>query len=363
MAIALLATGDEIVIGDTLNTNCQQIAHALHAEGLTLGLHLTCDDEENTIRDCIRYLVDKHDIVIVTGGLGPTSDDKTRFALAAAMGEALVEFPQALKHIQDRLNNSQLAFTAGNKQQALFPTTAQLLPNPLGTAMGCYCVWQNKVLVLLPGPPRECIPMFNHHVIPLLQSQLHSDKTLLKWRVFAVAESQVAQQMDDALAGIDCQTGYRLETPYIECKVRCRQELIGQIRAIVDPLLQPFIIATPEKKASELLIDYITQQQISLSIQDNATGGHLQCLLQNPATHPLLDFNGQGRLQYHFALSGLDEYWQQLKSTTTKACIDSYQKGDTLHEEQEFNYRSPLIINIAAEWFCYKMQQMMIKPV
>lgn len=359
MTVALLATGDEIVIGDTLNTNCQLIAHALHAEGLILGLHQTCDDDENTIHACMRYLLEQHDMLVVTGGLGPTSDDKTRFALAATLGESLVEFPEALQHIQNRLNHSQLAFTPGNRQQALFPPNALLLPNPYGTAMGCCCYWQNKLIVLLPGPPRECLPMFNHHVLPLVQTQVHSDKILLKWRVFAVAESQIAQQMDEALAGIDCQTGYRLETPYIECKVRCRADVAAQVRAIVDPLLKPHSIATPEKKASELLIDYLCQQQVSLAINDYVTGGHLQCLLQNPATHRLLDFNGQSSRDFHFAAFGLDEYWQQQKATTTKVRIDNLSNNSS--SEQEFAYRSPLIINIAAEWLCYKIYHFITK--
>lgn len=361
MTIGLLATGDEIVIGDTLNTNGYHIAHALHAEGLILGLHLTCDDDENTIHNCLQFLAAQHDVIIITGGLGPTSDDKTRFALAAMMQESLVEFPKALEHIQNRIKNNQLALTPGNRQQALFPPSAILLPNPFGTTMGCYCYWQNKLLVLLPGPPRECLPMFNQHVLAVLQNQLHSDKQLLKWRVFAVAESQIAQQMDEALVGIDCQTGYRLETPYIECKVRCRPELVDQIKAIVDPLLQPHIIATPEKKASELLIELISQQQIKLSIQDNITGGHLQSLLETPATHQLLNFNGQVRYPFHFELQGLKEYWQQQNANQTTVKIKYICNSQSGIDEQQFAYRSPLIINIAAEWICFKLLELIIR--
>lgn len=112
-------------------------------------------------------------------------------------------------------------------QQCLFPANARLFPNPYGTAMGCSYSWKGKVFILLPGPPRECLPMFNQDVLPLLlQTSRHSNKQILRWRVFGLAESEIAQILEEALEGLDCQTGYRLETPYLEFKVRCKRELI-----------------------------------------------------------------------------------------------------------------------------------------
>lgn len=356
MTAALLATGDEIVIGDTLNTNSQQIAHALHAEGLELGLHMTCGDDEMTIYQSLSYLANHHDIILITGGLGPTSDDRTRYALARLLGVNLEKFPQALQHIEARLRHSALSLTASNQQQALFPPGATLLPNPNGTAMGCYCYWQNKLLVLLPGPPRECLPMFNQHVLPLLQASTHTDKTLLKWRVFGVAESQIAQQIDEALQALDCETGYRLETPYVECKVRCHESLIDKIRDIVDPIVQPHIIATTEKKASEALRELIIARGVQLSIQDEATGGVLQHLLQQPENYHLLTFNSQTPQPLHFRLTGLEEYWQQRNTgATTEVRITYTSVKKQGHEYRELPYRSPLVVHIAAEWLSFRL--------
>lgn len=357
MPIALLATGDEIIMGDTLNTNAHQIAHALHTEGLPLGLHLTCSDSESEIQECLNFLALKHDIIIITGGLGPTSDDRTRFALSRFIAEPLIKFPQALIHIQQRLSLGQLSLNPGNEQQALFPAIATLLANPHGTAMGCYCYWQNKLFILLPGPPRECLPMFDEQVLPLLQKTQHADQQLLKWRLFGVAESQIAQQIDEALAHIPCETGYRLEMPYIECKVRCTQESLALVKKIVEPIVMPHIIASTKQKASQALQEMILSKQIIVSIADKVTGGFLQTLIHCPANHELLIFTDQNLGQYHFELSGLKEYWQQHKEHNSRTTVNivAYHQHHEQAESHELPYRSTLIPHFAAEWLSFRI--------
>lgn len=356
MTIALLATGDEIIHGDTLNTNSYNLAHALSSEGLLLGLQLACSDEEIEIHDCIHFLAKNHDIIIITGGLGPTSDDRTRFALQRFLKTNLVEFPEAIQHIQNRLRPSNLELNPGNRQQALFPANATLLPNPNGTAMGCYYAWQDKLFILLPGPPRECLPMFNNYILPLLQQVQHSDKYLFKWRLFGVAESQIAQQIDEALAGIDCQTGYRLETPYVECKVRCKSYLIETVKQIVEPIIAPHIIATPTQKASELLYEKILQLQIPIAIIDEATGGILQTLIQRPGSYQWLKFYDYKAAAMHFRLLGLEEYWQQKPGKgTTQLSIEYSRANQQGTETHQIPYRSALVVHFAAEWLSFRL--------
>jgi nicotinamide-nucleotide amidase len=355
MTIALLATGNEIVYGDTLNTNCQQIAHAINSESLELGLHLTCGDNDTEIFDCIRFLAEKHAIIIITGGLGPTSDDRTRFALGQFLQAPLVEFSEAILHIQRRLNH--LPLNEGNKQQALFPANATLLPNPNGTAMGCYCRQGDKLIVLLPGPPRECLAMFNHYVLPLLQTTQHSNKQLLKWRVFGVAESEIAQRLDDALRNIDCETGYRLETPYVECKVKFAPDLLAAITDLVEPIITPHIIASTEKKASQTLYDAIVHWQQPITIIDEVTGGVLQSLIQRPANSQLVNFHEAKNPGLYFRLQGLKEYWteQQPHGGTTSVSITYTSANGSGSETHELPYRSPMVIHYAAEWLSFRL--------
>lgn len=356
MTIAILATGDEIVHGDTLNTNSHEIAHILSSEGLSIGFQMSCSDKEADIITCLHFLAKQHDIILLIGGLGPTTDDLTRFALAQFTGVPLVQHSEALLHIQNRLRHAQVILNEGNLQQCLFPEQAQLLPNPNGTAVGCYYLWENKIFILLPGPPRECLPMFHHYALPLLQQTKHSNKQIMKWRIFGVAESEIAQILEEALAEVNCQTGYRLETPYIEFKVRCTHDLVETVQAIVSPILTPHIIATTDKKASENLYELILALNEPITIIDEVTGGLLETLLINPKTHHLIHFNSIKKTKLHFHLSGLDEYWQQQPATGSVQLTIHYsnhtQEGGESHQ---IPYRSPLVVHYAAEWLSFRL--------
>ncbi|CAM2978636.1 Competence damage inducible protein CinA [Legionella steigerwaltii] len=356
MTVGILATGDEIVHGDTLNTNGRNIAHALSSEGLPLGLHVSCSDKEADIINCLHFLTEKHDIIIIIGGLGPTTDDLTRFALSRFTGQALIQHSIALEHIKNRLRDARLDLNPGNIQQSLFPEKAQLLPNPVGSALGCYYPWNNKNFFLLPGPPRECLPMFNHYVLPILQQTAHSKKQILKWRIFGLAESEIAQKLEDALQDIDCQTGYRWESPYIEFKVRCTPNLVDKVNAVVEPILKPHIISGVDKKASENLRELIASINEPITIIDEATGGLLQLLLTKPEIHHLLNFTGLRKNKLFFHIRGLAEYWQQQpRRGTTQLIIDYSNHDQERQETHNIPYRTAAVVEHAAEWLCFRL--------
>lgn len=357
MTIAILATGDEIVHGDTLNTNSHEIAHVLSSEGLSLGFQLSCSDKEQDIIDCLHFLTKKQDIIILIGGLGPTTDDLTRFALAKFTDDILVQHPEALETIQKRLNAAKVIMNQGNLQQGLFPEHATILPNPNGTAVGCYYQKNNKTFILLPGPPHECLPMFNNFALPLLQKTQHSSKQILKWRIFGVAESEIGQALEDALADLDCQTGYRLDTPYIEFKVRCTSDLVEEARSIVDPILAPHIIATTDKKASDKLRELILKLNEPINIIDEVTGGLLQSLLTKPGVHHLLNFHEENKTQLSFHLSGLTEYWSQKPDSNgqTQLIIQYSNQNQEGGETHLLPYRSPSVVPHAVEWLCFRL--------
>ncbi|KTD47832.1 competence/damage-inducible protein A [Legionella quateirensis] len=356
MTIAILATGDEIVHGDTLNTNSRDIAHILSSEGLSLGLQMACSDKKTDIVNCLEFLAKNHEIIIIIGGLGPTTDDLTRFALAKYTGDVLVQHPEALDHIKKRLHSSQAVINEGNLQQCLFPPQAKILPNPNGSAVGCYYQWNNRIFILLPGPPRECLPMFNNHALPFLLKMERSTKQIIKWRIFGLAESEIAQTLEEALADIDCQTGYRLDVPYIEFKVRCTRDLVETIKGIIDPILSPHIIASVDKKASDNLRELIIKNNEPITIIDEATEGLLQSLLIKPGNQHLINFHNLRSTQVHFHLSGLEEYWlQQPPKGTTQLTIhysNQIQEGGETHQ---IPYRSPLVVYYAAEWLSFRL--------
>lgn len=357
MTIGILATGDEIIHGDTLNTNGHDIAHALSSESMPLGMQLACSDKEHDIVDGLQFLDKHHDILIIIGGLGPTSDDRTRFALARFLNIPLIEHETAIAHIQARLTRAGLELNQGNRQQARFPAAATLLPNPHGTALGCSYSQDNKLLFLLPGPPTECLTMFTDHVLPLIrQHQPRSDKQLLKWRLFGASEGMIAEKLDNALNHLPCETGYRLERPYLEFKVICSSKDVSTVQRIIEPILEPYIIATPQQRASESLQEAIEQIQQSVVIIDEATGGLLQTLVQRPSNCAWLHFQDNDHAIWHFHLQGLDEYWQEKTDKNTTQVTLHYRNEKTEgHEIHPLPYYSPWVVNTAAEWLAFRI--------
>jgi len=357
MTIGFLATGDEITQGDTLNTNSQAMAHVLNSQGFILGFHLSCRDNEKDIQTCLAFLSQMHDIIIVTGGLGPTSDDKTRFALARFLDSPLVESPIALAHVKARLDRASLECNQGNRQQALFPEGARLLDNPNGTAMGCYYEKDQKIYILLPGPPRECLPIFMKQLLPLLEPSKNQEGELLKWLLFGVSEGEMAERLEAALSGIDCATGYRLDMPYLEFKVRCHQTDVERVRQIVRPIIEPHIIASPNKKASEVLRLALEKRQERVTIIDKVTGGILQTLLQRPENYHFLTFNPEGESTISFHIEGLDDYWLNplTKRLSTTITITYESQGQRVSESDEIPFRSNLVVFYAAEWLCFRL--------
>lgn len=244
--IGLLATGNELTEGDILNTNTHEIAHVLTENGLPVGFHMTVSDQETDIRDALKFLLKHHRIVIITGGLGPTSDDRTRFALCKAVGKELKFDEGTWQYICKRtLERFGHEPHPSNRQQALFPTEAQIIPNPNGSAAGCYILHKNKLIFMLPGPPKECLPMFSDVVLPMLliQKKLKHEKLKLSWNIQGVSESEIAALIDDAVKAYPVITGYRANHPFIEIKIyTVKHDNYDEMLEIVEKIIAPYKI-------------------------------------------------------------------------------------------------------------------------
>jgi nicotinamide-nucleotide amidase len=363
MTIGLLATGDELTHGDTLNTSTQLIAKILSSEGFSMGMHVVCGDKEQELVDALKFLGKKHQVMIITGGLGPTSDDRTRFGLASYLEQPLIEYSDALCHIETRLTRAKLLMDDGNRQQALFPERSSLFPNPNGTAMGCAYRQDEQVFILLPGPPKECMPMFQTYALPLLKKLINSSqKEILTWRLFGVAEGQMAEALEHVLADIDCQLGYCLETPYLMFKVRCEKNNVAKVRAAIEPLIAPYIIAPPEQTASARLSALLDAQKSYITVFDEVTGGVLQSLLQNPKNYAYLAFRetrrekDNAKAKCYFHASGLGAYWQGASDAGSSDVVLTYRLAG---QEGEERYTLPRMgvwtVHTAAEWLSFRI--------
>lgn len=312
-SIALLSTGDELINGDVLNTNSQSIALELFNHFIQPGLHLTAGDDQAQIEACIRFLLKDHSGLIITGGLGPTSDDRTRFALSNVLNEELKFDDPCWQRIVNRLNSFSLPIPENNRIQCLFPSSATILINDNGTAAGCLVLCDHKPIFMLPGPPFECLPIVTRDVLPYLQktgfTHVHYRR---EWLLLGVSEGSVAAMLDPLVARSHCNIGYRINWPYLEVKLQTDDSLeLATVSEQINVLIEPNSVSSHKQKASQQLKQWIITNNCTIVIDDQMSGGLLATTLLSPESFRYLHFT-QALLEtghYHITLTGLENYW------------------------------------------------------
>ena len=315
LKIAILATGDEIINGDIMNTNGQFIAQTLFDNDVQPGMQLTSSDDQAELENAMSYLLSQHDAMITIGGLGPTSDDRTRFALGQVLGRELIFDEMSWQQIKERLKSFDLSVPDSNRQQCLFPEGAEILDNQNGTANGCFIEHDGKQIFMLPGPPRECRALFDTVVLPRFIANHHGGKLhRASWLLLGICEGQLAEPLDAIAANENVQVGYRASSPYVEVKLFSRDSAaFDKVKTKFLSLISPFIISQDKQTATQLLYNYIQRQNKRITIIDNATKGYLSSKLLTPDTYEKLRFpeHPTHNSDVTFIVSGLRRFWNQ----------------------------------------------------
>ncbi len=201
MNAELISVGTEILLGQIVNTNAAWLAQRLADFGINVYRQITVGDNAARLTACIRESMSRADILILTGGLGPTDDDLTREAVAEATGRELVLDEGQLNWLINRFQSRHGKMTENNRKQALKPLGSMLLENPNGTACGYAVPYQDKWLFLLPGPPWEMDAMFENQVVPLLKELYNLEQHLFSrnLKFFGIGESQLETEVLDLM--------------------------------------------------------------------------------------------------------------------------------------------------------------------
>lgn len=244
--VGFLATGAEIISGEILNTNGQSMAKAMLEHGISLGEQIIVDDQPDNIAAAFKFLLARHDAIISTGGLGPTSDDVTRNAIAEVLGLELIFHPESYEKIIARFlkKYGHPNLPISNQRQAYFPQDSIIFPNLNGTADACLIQAQEgKLIYLLPGPPHECLPLFSDHVLPHLLSQAFATPfRLYRWTVTGIPEAEIAEKLELALKEFNLCFSYRARSPYIDIKLTLSpspelERIIKRVRQVISPYI------------------------------------------------------------------------------------------------------------------------------
>lgn len=198
MNAIIITIGDEILMGQILDTNSQYIARRLTEIGVEVIEELSIPDKRDEIYDSVDYAMQEADLILVTGGLGPTKDDVTKKVLAEYFGSHLVFNPQAMEWLEELLRNRNLPMNENNKSQAYLPDNCRVLRNFKGTASGMWFERGWKSLISMPGVPFEMEHLMDKYVIPDLKARYpHLQLEYRMLKVYDVPESQLAQHLEN----------------------------------------------------------------------------------------------------------------------------------------------------------------------
>lgn len=289
MKAEIITVGTEILLGDILNTNCRYLSRELAAMGIEMYYQITVGDNEERLLKTLEESLNRSDIVICTGGLGPTEDDITKEVCAKYFGYELGLHKPSLDAMIERFKHMNRVPTKNNEKQAYFPKEAYILKNDNGTAPGCIMEKESKMIVVLPGPPKEMESMFENYVKPYL-SKLTDDVIESEvLRIIGVGESKVE---NDILDIIDSQTnptiatyakGYEC-TLRITAKAKSVEEAKELIKPMSDEMKRRFgqsLYATGETSIEEVVAKMLVENNLKIAVAESCTGGMVSASLIN----------------------------------------------------------------------------------
>jgi len=286
MKAEIIMIGTELLLGQIVDTNASYLARKLAQIGFELYRKTTIGDNENRISEAIQRACSRSDVVITSGGLGPTVDDKTRSAIATATGHQLVLDKNLLKFIENFFKKRGRELGENNKRQAFIPKDAIPIQNPVGTAPGFIVNHQETFVISLPGVPHELEHLTENTVLPFLQRQF-SIKTLIKTRVLktaGVGESNIDRLISDLEESNNPTVGLAAHLGAVDIRVSAKADapaeadlLLDQMEAKVRERLGDRIYGVDKESIEEVVVNLLLKHTRNIAILETNTGGELVC--------------------------------------------------------------------------------------
>ena len=288
MRAGLINTGTELLLGDVQDAHLAFIAREVFPLGLRIEERRTVPDTD-AIGRTLPELFPGYEMLFVTGGLGPTSDDITRETVADLLGLELRQHPELLESLRQRLRLRGIKWAAGIARQADVPSGAQVLPNENGSAPGFYLKAKinprisSPHLFVLPGPPRELQPMFRKYVIPILRSLAPSSANEQRiYKIAGMGESTVEEAIGEkvlAIPGIEL--GYCARPGEVDVRIIAKPEAIQQADAFIRSALGLSIFSATDETLEEVVVRLLTKRNQTLATAESCTGGLIATRITN----------------------------------------------------------------------------------
>ena len=283
----VLSVGTELLMGQIANTNAQYISRCLPEVGVGVFYHSVVGDNPARFQDALLLAMSRADVILTTGGLGPTQDDLTKETIGNALGLTMELHPESEAAIRGYFQRTGREMADNNLRQAYFPKGSIIMDNEMGTAPGCIIQTsidgEEKTIILLPGPPKELIPMFKRHVMPFFAKMQDTPLYSQFLRIVGVGESMVEQKL---MALVEGQTNPTLATyakdGVVTIRVTAHDEgeipaklLVAEMCNKICAILGHNVYATEDKEIEEIVQGLLRDKGLTFACAESCTGGML----------------------------------------------------------------------------------------
>ena len=278
----IISVGTEILLGHITNTDARDVSEMLSRIGINVKYHTVVGDNPERLRACVEIARSRAAIIITTGGLGPTCDDLTKQILAESFGLKLVQNDDEVRFLHVFIRNKR-NFTPNNFQQAMLPEGCTVFHNLWGTAPGCAFQAEGKTVIMMPGPPVECVPMFRTYGVPYLRALSDEQIVSHSIRVFGIGESAIDDMFADEMNVMENPT----MAPYAkECdcllQVTAKAGSEAEAEAMMAPViahvkerLGDFVYGTDVECLEEAVFPLLKEKGLTFATAESCTGGEI----------------------------------------------------------------------------------------
>ena len=278
----IVTIGTEMLLGDLVDTNTAWLSSHLAPLGVAIYRHTTVGDNRQRIVAAILEAASRADLVVTTGGLGPTSDDLTNECLALAAGREMIEYPEAREHVDEMFRRFGRTPTPSNYKQALFPEGTRLIPNPLGTAMGALLELDDALVATFPGVPGEMKAMFEETLAPLIKER--TDGAIVSRTLWftGIGESALAEQVQDLLDASDPTVAPLAGQGKVRLRITARASTPEEAEKKIEPVaeeildrLGEYYFGMDSETIESVLARLLGERGATLALAESCTGGLL----------------------------------------------------------------------------------------
>ncbi|MBO6016262.1 MAG: competence/damage-inducible protein A [Lachnospiraceae bacterium] len=290
MVAELISVGTEILLGNIVNTNAAYLAEKCAALGLQCYFQTTVGDNAQRLDMVLRTALDRSDIVILSGGLGPTADDLTKEVAAGVMGKELVMDEHSKERIQQYFSRRKIKITDNNWKQAMMPQGCVIVDNQNGTAPGVIMEENGKIVILLPGPPNELVPMFENDIAPFIMERTKETIYSQTVKICGIGESSAETMIADLMEKQENPTiAPYAKTGEVHLRVTAKAEDVKTAKKLCKPVVKElksrfgaYIYTTEEDVTLEkAVVDLLVANNLTISTVESCTGGLLAGRLIN----------------------------------------------------------------------------------